>query len=138
MAKDFQIWGNIKTKIQQKDLRPIFNEREVWWCSIGVNIGDEEDGKGKEFTRPVLILRKFNNRFFLGIPMSTQLKDNPYYLKINFKNFSVSLLLSQARPIDAKRLQERMERISENNFKEIKKEYIKKIFKVFPATLSGG
>jgi len=32
-----------------------YKKRETWICNIGENIGFEEDGKGNEFTRPVII-----------------------------------------------------------------------------------
>ena len=31
-------------------------------------MGFEEDGKNDNFVRPVLVLKKFNNDMFLGIP----------------------------------------------------------------------
>ncbi len=30
------------------------------WCSIGINVGDEEDGKNELYERPVLVIKKFN------------------------------------------------------------------------------
>jgi mRNA interferase MazF len=64
----------------------VFQEREVWWCNIGVNIGDEEDGKSEFFSRPVLIIHKFNKKVFWGIPLTAQVKDNPNYHKIKFRD----------------------------------------------------
>lgn len=32
--------------------------REIRFAQLGVNVGNEEDGKGKAFKRPVLILKK--------------------------------------------------------------------------------
>lgn len=40
-------------------------------------ISDEQDGKNAEFTRPVLVLRKFNHSLFLGIPLTTNRKNHP-------------------------------------------------------------
>lgn len=56
-TKDFEGWIKVKQKIHaaQREHLPIFNERQVWWCSIGVNVGDEEDGKNALYHRPVLI-----------------------------------------------------------------------------------
>jgi mRNA interferase MazF len=53
---------------------PLFKERDIWWVSIGVNVGFEEDGKHEKFLRPVLILKKFNKELFLGIPNSDKIQ----------------------------------------------------------------
>lgn len=95
MHKDFDSWNSQKKKAQASHTRPMFKEREVWWCSMGVNIGDEQDGKGKTFLRPILVLKKFNRNIFVGIPLSTQLKDKPYYHHFEFKDVKQSLILSQ-------------------------------------------
>ena len=63
MNKDFDTWNEEKKglEIVAPDTL-IFHEREIWWSSIGLNVGDEEDGKNDLFERPVLVLRKFNNK----------------------------------------------------------------------------
>ena len=59
--KDFISWLSIKTKIDGlKHSPPLFNEGEIWWCSIGENVGMEISGKGSYFRRPVLIIRKLD------------------------------------------------------------------------------
>ena len=61
MYKDYKIWTPIKREINNSNLRPFgCKEREIWICNLGENIGFEEDGKGKDYTRPVLILKVFN------------------------------------------------------------------------------
>lgn len=46
---------------------------------MGQNIGFEQNGKGDNFVRPVIILKKFNKNMFFGIPLSTQIKDGKFY-----------------------------------------------------------
>lgn len=50
MKKDFDKWNNRKKIIDQKEIsnQMFFNEREIWWGSLGVNIGYEQDGKNDE------------------------------------------------------------------------------------------
>jgi mRNA interferase MazF len=110
MQKDFDLWATQKKKADALFQRPMFKENEVWWCSLGVNVGDEQDGKGDSFTRPVLVLKKFNRNIFMGIPLSTQLKDNQFYHRILFKGIEQSVLLSQMRLFDAKRFRDKMGR----------------------------
>lgn len=65
MYKDFDKWNKRKKIIHEyvNETTHEFNQNEVWWCALGLNIGDEEDGKNELYERPVLIVRKFNKRF---------------------------------------------------------------------------
>ena len=104
MQKDFDNWNNLKKKLEKREKFPSFKEREIWWISIGTNNGDELCGKSELFSRPVLILKKFNNHFFFGIPLSSVQKDNKYYFNFEFKGKEQSALMCQAKPFSAKRL----------------------------------
>ena len=45
MSKDFDSWNGEKKNLEQIGHNNlVFHEREIWWCSIGVNLGDEQDG----------------------------------------------------------------------------------------------
>lgn len=39
--KDFDGWNEKKKKIGEDVCNIYFKEREIWWCSIGINIGYE-------------------------------------------------------------------------------------------------
>lgn len=54
--KDFDRWHAKKRALHEDELDniPYYNEREVWFCVMGCNIGYEQDGKGNEYVRPVL------------------------------------------------------------------------------------
>ena len=43
MIKDFQKWHNKKEILHGAISRVFFHEREVWWRSLGVNIGFEQN-----------------------------------------------------------------------------------------------
>lgn len=125
MIKHFIDW--IITKIiidrkQRKDL--IINEYQVFWCALGENIGDEENGKGVDYRRPVLVFKKFNNNIFWGIPLSTKIKDNKYYVKILLKDELVSAMISQLRILDTKRLDEYIGYVSRVDFIKIQNRII--------------
>ena len=69
MSKQFQKWIGKKEELHNRKFSPNFNERDVYWGGLGENIGDEENGKSDLFSRPILIVRKFNkNLFILFIP----------------------------------------------------------------------
>jgi mRNA interferase MazF len=118
--KDFENWNKYKIKTNKLPKRPMFKERDVWWCSFGVNVGDEQDGKGSKFLRPVLILKKFNENISWAVPFSTQIKDNIYYHKFTFKGVEQCAVLSQLKLIDAKRFADKMGEVSIDDFKEIR------------------
>ena len=80
----------------------------MWWCSVGVNIGHEMDGKHQFYHRPVLIVRKFNLHIFFGVPLTTKIKPNPYYFPMRFKDHDQCVMLSQLRLWDGKRLTHKM------------------------------
>src|SRR3989344_1655211 len=79
MKKDFKKWHNKKALINERENRPGFHEREIWWCAIGVNVGFEQDGGGEDFLRPVIVFRKFNNEILWGIPLTQTRKNNVFY-----------------------------------------------------------
>ncbi len=104
MDKDYSGWQGLKPTLNLNHNLPTFQERQVWWCSIGVNIGHEKDGKNRLYNRPVLVLKKFSKYTLLGIPLTRQLKDNPYYHGFEFKGIWQSAMLSQIRIWDSRRL----------------------------------
>jgi mRNA interferase MazF len=125
MTVDFDRWNFIKQNVDAERKLPTFNEREIWWCSIGMNIGFEIYGKGEKFWRPVLILDKHNRHTFLGLPLGSTLRPgNRYYVELNFRGRVGSVMLSQARTFSSKRLSNRMGTLAENKFEEIREAYI--------------
>lgn len=122
--KDFDSWNEVKKlqEIKDRSACPIFiKEREIWWLSLGLNIGDEEDGKGKFFERPILVIRKFNNKLFWGCALSTKIKDNNrYYITVSTKNGLRSVIISQLRLHDTKRLRDKLDRLNINDFDKVK------------------
>jgi len=119
MDKDYDNW-NIKKKELSKGKRVYFHKGDIWFASLGKNIGDEEDGKHSTFERPILIVRKFNNNIFLGVPLtSNEDKEGKYYHKL-ISYIGSAAILSQVRLFDAKRLLRLMGKIDNNELKEIK------------------
>lgn len=119
MQKEFDNW-NIKKKELSNGSRVYFHKGDIWFTSIGKNIGDEEDGKHSSFERPILIVRKFNNNIFLGVPLtSNEEKEGKYYHKLISFTGSTAIL-SQVRLFDAKRLLRLMGKIENKELKEVK------------------
>jgi len=120
MEKDFDNWNKIKKKLDKRGKYPSFEEKQIWWINLGLNVGDEECGKGEKAVRPILIVKKFNNHFFLAIPLSSIQKENKYYFNFEFKNKKQSAIMCQIRCLSAKRLCDLYGKVSDNLFKSIK------------------
>ncbi len=128
--KKFDSW-NIQKKIVQKNKSVekedfFFHERDVWWSSIGVNIGVEIDGKNENFERPVLVLRKINNKQFFGIPITSKNKIGNFYIKLIYGNNKTigKACLSQIKVFSTKRLLRKIGKTNQEDFKNIKKIFI--------------
>jgi mRNA interferase MazF len=126
--EDFDHWNEQKQRAHFDRQRPFFHEQEVWFCALGANIGFEQDGRGEGFLRPVLILKKFNNEILWALPMTKNMKQGVYYVAISFRENEYStLILSQIRLVDAKRLVYRAGAIKQKDFEKIK-EKIRQLF----------
>lgn len=121
--KEFWPWMAFKQRLQEHDTSSVFfNEREVWWCAIGANISDEQDGKGGRFERPVLILRKFNRHVFLGIPLTSRPKHGRYYFPLGkVRGRDNIAILSQVRLCDRKRRLSKIDMVPKGAFADMKK-----------------
>ena len=104
IQKDFDKW-NVQKKITDgMDNKKTFHEREVWFIKIGENIGFEQNGKGGEFLRPVIVYKKFSRNVFLGIPLTKTIKEGKFYSNFDFQGRKSNAILSQIRLFDSKRL----------------------------------
>ena len=127
MKKDYTKWMGLKAGIHNDKTRPFFHEREIWFSSLGENVGFEQDGSGENFRRPVIILRKFNNEVIWVLPLTRTDKTGKYYFRIspvdgkgNADGRSSVVILSQIRLLDAKRLQYKIGDVKEKEFEKIK------------------
>ncbi len=123
--KSFQEWFKIKVSLWKKDSKVVFKQSEIWWCSLGMNIGEEIFGKGAKFTRPVLIFRKFTGNSFLGLPLTKQEKQGTWYVDITLHGEKNWVMLNQARILDKKRLINRIGTLDDTDFKKIKENFLK-------------
>src|SRR3989344_4883807 len=118
--KIFDDWNIVKKRLQQKESVRFFRERQIWWCSIGQNLGSESYGKGKTFTRPVLIFRKLSGDLFLGLPVTSKIKQGSWYANIRHRGQEITVLFNQVRIYDKKRLMDRFGEIDDADYAKIK------------------
>jgi len=118
--KDFDSWNLHKKKIEGRIFNYYVNEREVWWCALGLNIGREVDGKNHLFERPVLIIKKLSKEDFLCVPLSSKPQLSLHSCEFVHGENRYFVMLAQVRRISAKRLLRRMYKIKGPIFKIIK------------------
>lgn len=119
--KDFDKWNNEKKVVDKKAVNRelFFYHREIWWCSAGLNIGVEADGKNENFERPILIVKKFNADMIWALPLTTKEKKNKYHFKLEHEDIKSWVILSQIKTISTKRLLRKVGSISDSDFKEV-------------------
>lgn len=119
--KDFDKWNEIIKIVENRENKN-FHEREIWWCRLGNNVGHEQDGKGSEYSRPVLVVKKFNNTSCLIAPLTTQEKKNKYHVEaVSEDGVARFVIVSQIKFADSKRFDNKIGYINEESFTKIKK-----------------
>ena len=119
--KNFDLW-NIKKKEIDDSESNFYKTRDIRWCSLGVNIGYEQDGTSDSYKRPVLVIKGFSRHVCLVIPLTTSKKKNPYHIDIGIIDGTEAfVIISQLRLIDTKRLHDRLAILNMEKFDEIRK-----------------
>ena len=119
--KNFLEWIHLKEKLDLGVRKiPHVNEAEVWWASLGENIGFEINGKSKLFTRPVLIFKKLSKSFYLIIPLTTQKHAGTWYVNYKQQGKMVTACLQQVRTIDYRRLYSKLGVLDDSDFEKVR------------------
>lgn len=117
-VRRFLAWSWRKTETHFAEREPFyFYEREVWWASLGENIGSETNGKHFHFERPVIILKKFSQDMLFALPTTSKQKQGSWYHAVKIDGMNCSVVLSQGRTLSAKRLIRKMDIISPEDFR---------------------
>ena len=116
----FDEWNKLKKTLHKKAEIIKFKEGEIYFLSIGKNVGYESYGKEKLFLRPVLIYKKLNKQTFLGIPLTSQQKEGSYYFSFRYKKEKISTaMFHQLRVFDIRRSEYYSGKISKNTMKNL-------------------
>ena len=122
MEKDFNSWNILKKNLNRTGRVFFAHPREIWWCSLGVNVGFEQDGTGEVGERPVLILKGFSQRVCWAVPLTTSTKKNPYHISLGTVGGKEAFaIISQIRLIDTKRLVNKIGFIDKKSFDDTRK-----------------
>ncbi|MFA7278339.1 MAG: type II toxin-antitoxin system PemK/MazF family toxin [Candidatus Gracilibacteria bacterium] len=125
MEKQFQEWIYIKRTLHEKVILPPYVRKgEIWWTSIGENVGHEINGKSKLFSRPVLIFKKLSRSLFLVIPLTTKVKYGTWFVGYRQSSVQGFACLHQVRTVDYRRLSTKLGEIDDSDFKRIKSRFL--------------
>ncbi len=121
--EDYDAWNKLKKKIQTDadEINFFPKEGEVWMSVVGKNIGYEQNGSGDNFSRPMLVVKKFNNHMFWCVPLSTKQKTLDFYFNFtDIHNQDVSVILAQMKLVSIRRLRRKLYEISPETLIQIK------------------
>jgi mRNA interferase MazF len=117
-------WCCLKVILAFKRSPVVFKQGDIWWCSLGMNIGEEVYGKGARYTRPVLIFKKLTTNSFIGLPLTSQSKQGTWYVQVNIHDKISQVMLNQTRILDKRRLISRLGTLDDNDFKRVKERFL--------------
>jgi mRNA interferase MazF len=106
MENDFDRWNEIKKRLASNPSPPPAFPKtgEVWMCTLGKNLGREQNGGPRDFSRPVLVIKKFNNEIFWVVPLSTKQKPLDFYFNYDDPSGTpVAAVLAQLRLVSINR-----------------------------------
>jgi len=129
MEKNFDGW-NLNKQTRNSGAPKVFRHpREIWWCALGVNIGFKQDGTGRNFDRPVVVIRRFNENIFFGAALTGRRREGTFYLPVgSAADREASVILSQVRIIDTKRLVRKIGILDEEIFEKLKNALMRTLF----------
>ena len=121
MNKRFDEWNEEKKRAHMENPR-LYTVREIWWCRLGVNIGSEQDGRGDEFLRPIVILRGFGHDACLVIPLTASAREHPLRISVGIVDGREARAnISQIRVVDTRRLIEKVGFLDKEAFARLRK-----------------
>lgn len=119
--KRFLEWLGLKERLHSIEAKPpLVSQRDLWWASIGENVGVEINGKSQLFTRPVIIFKKLSHSFYFVVPTTTKPREGSWYVPITYQGKHMFACLQHARSIDYRRLSSRIGQIDEDDFMELR------------------
>ena len=125
ILKIFVDWTKIKIRVHISEREIYPKVREIWWASLGQNIGVEVNGKNENFERPVLIIKVFNNLGVLIAPISSKIKEGKYFIRFVHENEEENIInMSQIRSVSTKRLVRKVGELKIEDFEKIRESFL--------------
>jgi mRNA interferase MazF len=121
MIKRFFEWIHTKEGLHNSvAIPPLVSRADIWWASIGENVGSEVNGKSTLFSRPVIIFKKLSHGFYFVIPTTTKIHDGTWYVKFHHQDKDMVACLHQSRPMDHRRLSSKIGTLDDADFLRVK------------------
>ena len=118
----FLSWIKIKFRLDNRKDGPVSEEGELWWCSWGLNVGHEQNGKNRYFERPALIIKKFGSGLLWAVPATSTVKSGPLYFSFQANKKLIAFNLSQIRSLSPNRLLKKIQDIPPETLNQVKVE----------------
>ncbi len=122
ISDEYNAWNirkkNLQIATRNKNL--YFKEKDVWWCAVGLNIGEESNGKGEYFRRPILIIKKLSADLCIGLPLTSKRKIGSWFIDILLEKETRYVMLYQIRIFHKKRFQHKIGNVSDEDFFKVK------------------
>jgi hypothetical protein len=129
MEKDFYSWHRFKEILDRGELEEdfglVYQPKQLWDCSVGINVGSEQNGHGSFFSRPVLVFKIFSTKIFWGIPVTTKARSGDAYFKFNLGGVNQFAILSQIRLFSVKRLKRLITLMPDEEFSQLVMDFAK-------------
>ncbi len=123
--KKFDDWIQQKCKLDNLNHKPPHvSEGDIWWTSVGENIGSEVNGKSELFSRPVIILKKLAHGFYFVVPTSTKEKIGSWYIPYRHQEINNVACLHQSRAIDHRRIMSKIGTLDDSDFSRVKSGFL--------------
>jgi mRNA interferase MazF len=118
--KRFLEWIGLKERLHAISHKPPYVSRgDIWWASVGENVGSEINGKSRLFSRPVIIFKKLAHGFYFVIPTTTKLHEGSWYIRFRHQSREMDACLHQARAIDYRRLSSKLGTLDDGDMERI-------------------
>ena len=122
----FLEWIGLKQKLHQgTQSPPLVSAGDIWWASIGENVGSEINGKSRLFSRPVIIYKKLAHGFYFVIPTTTKSKVGSWFVPFRQADRNMVASLHQARAIDHRRLSTKLGQLDDSDFEKVREGFWK-------------
>jgi mRNA interferase MazF len=121
MSKNFSEWLGLKRELDERQQTPpLVSVGDIWWASVGENVGSEMNGKSALFSRPVIVYKKLSHGFYFVIPTTTQPKRGSWFVRFRQQGKEMIACLHQARAIDHRRLSSKLGTLDDEDFVQVR------------------